>query len=644
MGEYIVDREKNSEIPEVKNGISERNILSSVNSPEDLKKLDTGDIAELSDELRGFITDTVVENGGHLASNLGTVEMTIAMLRVFDVPKDHIIFDVGHQAYTYKILTGRRDRFHTLRQSGGISGFPKRDESEYDCFGTGHSSTSLSAALGFAHAEKLNGSDSYTVAVVGDGAFTGGMVHEALNNCLKDLHLIIILNENEMSISKNIGSFARNLSRMRSKTGYFRAKSVTRKIVTAIPLIGRPLFELMRKIKRAFKNLLYGSNYFEDMGLYYLGPVDGNNEEDMEELLREAVKLGESVIIHAKTKKGKGIEEVENNPWKYHGVPPKNSYPKASSFSDKLGEFISEIAEKNDKIIAITAAMSYGTGIESFHRRFPDRFFDVGIAEEHAVTFAAGLCAAGYRPIVPIYSTFMQRAYDNIIHDVALQHLPVVFCSDRAGLNSGDGATHHGIFDVAFFSEIPGVRIYTPITFKGLKLSLDAALADSLPSVIRYPNSGENEEAINAFYGMTTPDTIGIRVCGDITSTVLITHGRIVSEVMKARRMLSELGVCCGIILAEFIRPFDTLKLKISEVLPSTVKNIIFVEEEIRNGGFGMIMTDRMTRDVKYKDVIFTTIAPDDNFVIPKAGESLYHAAGISAEQITDIILSRINI
>ena len=494
--------------------------LDRVAFPDDLKKLDKNDMKVLCGEIREFLIENVSVTGGHLASNLGVVELTVALLRVFDFPRDHIIFDVGHQSYVYKMLTGRKKLFPTLRQSGGLGGFPRRDESEYDCFGTGHSSTSLSAALGFAEAEKLNGSEAYTVAVVGDGAFTGGMIHEALNNCDKDLKLIIILNENEMSISKNIGRFAMNLSKMRSKTGYFKAKKTTRDVLTHIPLIGKPLFRLMRDTKKMLKNSLYGSNYFENMGLYYLGPVDGNNEEDVEALLREAKKLGESVVIHVKTQKGRGLAEAENSPGKYHSIPPISATPTGTSgltFSEMLGLYLKTKAADNKKIVAITAAMSYGTGLESFKEAYPDRFFDVGIAEEHAVTFAAGLAAAGYRPVVPIYSTFLQRSYDNIVHDVALQKLPVVICSDRAGLNAHDGATHHGIFDVAFLSEIPGIRIYTPITFKGLEKSLDRALSGNFPAVIRYPHAGEDPTILSAFYPEQNEyNDIGLRIYGDV--------------------------------------------------------------------------------------------------------------------------------
>ena len=646
------DNNKSDNISDVGNtatGSNEYPCLDRVSFPDDLKKLDKNDINKLCGDIREFLISNVSVTGGHLASNLGVVELTVALLRTFDFPEDHIIFDVGHQSYVYKMLTGRKELFPTLRQSGGLGGFPRRDESEYDCFGTGHSSTSLSAALGFAEAEKLNGSDAYTVAVIGDGAFTGGMIHEALNNCDKDLKLIIILNENEMSISKNIGRFAMNLSKMRSKTGYFKAKKTTRDVLTHIPLIGKPLFRLMRNAKKMLKNSLYGSNYFENMGLYYLGPVDGNNEDDVEELLREAKKLGESVVIHVKTQKGRGLTEAENSPGEYHSVPPISAATSASkiTFSEILGLYLKTRAADNKKIVAITAAMSYGTGLEPFKEAYPDRFFDVGIAEEHAVTFAAGLAAAGHRPVVPIYSTFLQRSYDNIVHDVALQNLPVVICSDRAGLNAHDGATHHGIFDVAFLSEIPGIRIYTPITFKGLENSLDRALSEDFPAVIRYPHTGEDPTILSAFYSEQNEyNDIGLRIYDNVCGLggaekiyFIITHGRISAEAVRATDDLNSEGIHTVVILAEFIKPYETLEALIEKRLhdlceKQSVGGILFVEEEIKNGGFGMIMSERLSHNKTFTDIRMDILAPDDTFVIPAKGESVYDAAGVSAEYI----------
>ena len=393
--------------------------LPRISSPEDLKAMPKETLGALADEIRSELVRVVSDNGGHLASNLGVVELTMAIHRVFDCPRDHLIFDVGHQSYVHKMLTGRYALMDGIRQPGGISGFQKRSESEYDCFGAGHSSTSLSAALGFATADKLSGSDAYTVAVVRDGAYTGGMVHEALNNCKKNLRLVIILNENEMSISKNIGSFATSLSRLRASAGYFRTKRATGIFLRKIPLVGKGIFNAIKHLKMMFKNALYGSNYFESMGLTYLGPVDGNNYEGVENLLLQAKKLNESVIVHVKTTKGKGYEPAESSPASYHSMTPGASC--GESFSSVMGHALADMGESDGRLLAITAAMSDGTGLEEWRVRHPDRFFDVGIAESHAMTFAAGLAANSMRPCVAIYSTFMQRAYDNVIHDVALQ-------------------------------------------------------------------------------------------------------------------------------------------------------------------------------------------------------------------------------
>ena len=462
--------------------MDEYKILDKIDSPEDLKSLEPEEIELLNEEIRDFLIDNVSRNGGHLASNLGVVELSVAIHRVFDSPKDHIIWDVGHQSYVHKLLTGRRAEFDTLRTPGGISGFVKRAESEHDCFGAGHSSTSISAALGFAEADHLNGSDAYTIAVVGDGAFTGGMIHEGLNNCRKDLKLIIILNENEMSISKNIGQFAKNLSKLRMRPGYFKAKRFTGNVLKHVPFVGKHLFRFALRVKKAFKNMMYGSNYFEDMELYYLGPIDGNDYESMEKILTEAKKLKESAVIHIKTVKGKGYDPAEESPDKYHGVAPNNTKKKRKTLTDVFGECVCELAEGDERICAITAAMCDGTGLNGFKEKYPDRFFDVGIAEEHAVTFGAGLAASGMKPLVAIYSTFLQRSYDNVIHDVALQKLPVTLCIDRAGLNSRDGATHHGIFDVAFLSHIPNMTIYTPTTEESLSRLLRNSPPFSRPS------------------------------------------------------------------------------------------------------------------------------------------------------------------
>ena len=613
-----------------------RGYLPHIHSPADLRALPAEAIPALCQEIRDTLVDTVTQNGGHLASNLGAVELSVAMHRVFDCPRDHFIFDVGHQSYVHKLLTGRYGEFHTIRQGGGLSGFTKRSESEYDCFGAGHSSTSLSAALGFAQGDRMAGSDAYTVAVVGDGAFTGGMIHEALNNITPGLRLIIIINENEMSISKNIGRFATHMARLRRKSGYFKTKKGITRFIKRIPLIGGGLFRAIRSVKKAVKNALYGSNYFEDMGLYYLGPADGNDYEAVEALLTEAKRQNESVVIHLKTRKGKGYAPAEEDPGRYHGMAPAGRVAE-ENFSHRLGEILIEEAQRDDRICAITASMSEGTGIESFHAARPDRFFDVGIAEEHALTFAAGLAADGYKPVTAIYSSFMQRAYDQIIHDIALQQLPVLMCIDRAGLNPGDGPTHHGIFDVSFLSAIPDVTIYAPVTFAGLALSVRTALERGTPAAIRYPNGGEDARLRATFYPDGEPCDIGVResdpVRTQMPAVVIITHGRITREALVARDRLAEEGLSVGILLCEYLKPYDRLAREVAGRLPDGVP-ILFLEEEIRAGGFGMMLSDALIRCGGMGGRDHTIMATDDSFVTQSRPEPIYRTAGVDAEAI----------
>ncbi len=613
-------------------------ILDTILTPDDLKALEADRLPALAGEIREYLIREVTAHGGHLASNLGVVELTLALHRVFSTPHDHIIFDVGHQCYVHKLLTGRRDRFPTLRQGGGLSGFTCRAESEHDCFGAGHASTSISAALGFARADRLRGSDAYSIAVVGDGAFTGGMIHEALNNCAKDLRLIIILNENEMSISKNTGRFAKNLARLRTSSGYIRTKQATRNFVSRIPVVGKPLFRAIRDTKKSIKNMVYGSNYFEDLGLYYLGPVDGHDCEAMENLLREAVAAGQSTIIHVKTQKGRGYAPAEAEPGTYHAVPPAEKKDGQTNFSTVFGKALTELAAADDRICAITAAMSDGTGLEPFRAAHPDRFFDVGIAEEHAVTFAAGLAAEGLRPVCAIYSTFLQRAYDCIIHDVALQNLPVVFCVDRAGLSAADGATHHGIFDVAFLGQIPGMTVYTPATFGGLRASLKAALAGDGPSAIRYPNATESAAVLDAFYGGDTcelPPAVRTSYADtDPIKAVIVTHGRMADEALAAAEALTESGVLSGVILLEIIKPFAQAAELIVRKLPDSCRTIVFLEEEIRAGGMGMMLADCLADHPAMQNKRVRILASPDEFVRTEAGKSIFSSAGIDRAAI----------
>ncbi len=620
--------------------------LDQVNSPEDLREFDRESTEVLAGEIRDFLIDNVSECGGHLASNLGVVELSLALHRVFDTPRDKIVWDVGHQSYVHKIITGRKAEFDTLRKPGGLSGFTKRTESEYDPFGAGHSSTSISAALGIAEAEHLKGGDAYTVAVVGDGAFTGGMIHEALNNCdrTEGIRLIIVLNENEMSISKNIGSMAKSLSKLRNRPGYFKTKAATRSFLNKIPFAGKYIVKFAVKIKKAIKNILYGSNYFENLGLYYIGPIDGHDIGALEDMLSEAKKYDQSVIVHIKTQKGKGYAPAEERPDQFHALAPKDAEP-AGGFSQAFGKAIVDAAEKNDKVCAITAAMGRGTGLTDFEKAYSERFYDVGIAEEHAVTFAAGLASGGALPVCAIYSTFLQRSYDNILHDVALQDLPVVFAVDRAGLNPSDGATHHGIFDVAFLSTVPDMTIFTPATYECLERTLNCAVSLGKPAAVRYPNAVEDEIVKAAFYPDGAPSDISVRSFGvtDRTENVIITHGRMATVAIEAVSMLADDGIDAAVLLCEFIKPYDALADLVSESLPYTVKNIIFLEEEILSGGFGMNLAEEMRVRHIQPRAVKKIMAVNDSFVIPESGQTVWHAAGVDPKSVYETMFEMVN-
>ena len=474
-------------------------ILSRINDPADIRPMSYDELIALSAELRDFLITHVAQTGGHLASNLGVVELTLALHRVFDTPEDSLIWDVGHQCYTHKILTGRRDRFDTLRQPGGLAGFPKPAESPYDVFIAGHSSTSISAAYAVACANKMKGNGHYAVAVIGDGAFTGGMAYEALNNAGRSkTNLVIVLNHNSMSINKNVGAFARYLAVIRSKPSYLRLKERTEFVLDHIPLVGERMKEALRSSKSLLKFILYHSTFFEELGFAYFGPVDGNDLAALEQTLRRAKSLKQPAFVYVETVKGRGYEYAEKNPAVFHGVGSfdvETGNPDVSSedsFSAVFGRELAALADKDDTICAITAAMKAGTGLTEFAARHQNRFFDVGIAEQHAVTFAAGLASQGLRPVAAVYSTFLQRAYDQILHDAAIGGLHVVLAVDRAGLVGDDGETHQGIYDVAFLGSIPGVTVYAPATNAELKAQLSKALYE-LPGVValRYPRGSE---------------------------------------------------------------------------------------------------------------------------------------------------------
>ena len=610
-------------------------ILNTIQSSSDVRALPREEIPALCAELRSFLVDTVTKNGGHLASNLGAVELTVAIHRVFDLPHDRVIFDVGHQSYVHKILSDRKDRFSTLRSPGGISGFEKLGESEYDAFGTGHASTSVSAALGYAEADRICLRDNYTIAVLGDGAFTGGMIHEALNNCREDLRLIVILNENEMSISRNTGALARHIAKMRSSGGYFRFKRGTKNILSRIPLVGKPMLRGARSIKRAAKGALYGTSYFEELGLKYLGPVDGNDCAAVEMLLEEAKRLDRSVVVHLRTVKGKGYAPAEENPSAYHMVGAAYD----GNFAEHFGSSLCKMAKKDERICAITAAMQVGVGLSEFAAKHPDRFFDVGIAEEHAVTFAAGLAAAGMKPYVAIYSTFLQRSYDNILHDVALQKLPVRFLVDRAALADGDGPTHHGIFDVSYLSSIPNLCLFAPATFASLDRFLAASLHTSLPMAIRYPNGKENAAVLQTFFAdANATDTVAHTDFTDpaANKALIVTYGKIVTEAMTAAEKLRERGIETGIILLETLKPYDVPADRIAHLLPATPAAVLFLEEGIKNGGAGMLTFEKLHEKhaAKMENKTTAILAIDDHFAVRTQEESIYRTAKISANDV----------
>lgn len=560
--------------------------LDKIHSPTDLKKLDSSEYPELAQEIRDVLIDTVSKNGGHLASNLGAVELTIAIHLTFDSPKDKIVWDVGHQAYTHKLLTGRYDVFDTIRQKDGISGFCHPNESEHDTFYSGHSGTSVSSAFGIAEANKIKKNNNYTVAVIGDGSFTGGLVYEALNNAGRSkTNLIVILNDNEMSISKNVGSVAKYLTKIRSKKRYVRMKAKLERFLDRIPLIGHSMASGLFRFKTAVKNLIYESTIFEKMGFRYMGPIDGHDIGLMCEALETAKSLGAPVLLHVNTVKGKGYNYAEKDPSHFHGISDFDidtgePHSSGDTFCNEFGKLMCKMAEKDKRITLITAAMSLGTGLTEFSNKYSERFFDVGIAEEHAVTFASGLAKGGMLPVFAVYSTFLQRCYDEIIHDGALQDQKMVLAIDRAGFVGDDGETHNGLYDVAFLQSIPKVTVYSPATYDEMKVDFgNAFYRDKDVVAVRYPRGGEAE--IPEDY---TPSFGTYDVYGDTDAdTVIVTYGRLFFEAAKAVRELAGHSIKVKVLKLNRIKPIDPEALK--EVMDS--KHIFFFEEGVRSGGIG---------------------------------------------------------
>ena len=612
-------------------------MLDKINNSDDLKKLNIEEKYLLADDIRKYILDIVSKNGGHLASNLGVVELTIALESVFDPNKDKIIWDVGHQSYVHKIINGRKDSIKTLRKMNGIAGFPKTSESPTDCFNTGHSSTSISAALGIAKARDLKKEKYSVVAVIGDGALTGGMALEALNHAgTSKTNLIVILNDNEMSISKNIGGINEILTKLRSKKKYNKSNDKWKKRIKSIPIIGNKTATIVSKLKDAIKQLIIPGMYFEEIGFKYLGPIDGHNIEEIEEILSEAKELEEPILIHIITKKGKGYENAEQNPDKFHstssfdlktGLPIKE---KQKDYSKVFGDKLVSMAKDNDKIVAITAAMKDGTGLKDFANIYPNRFFDVGIAEQHALTFAAGLAKEGMIPFVSIYSSFYQRGYDQVIHDICMQNLPVIMCVDRAGLVGNDGETHQGLYDLSFFKLIPNLTIMAPKDFIELEQMMDYAITLNKPVVIRYPRGSESKIKFTKHQKITLGKS---EILNTGTEVSIITIGNMTPLGMEIVNELKKYNISCDLINTRFIKPLDTSTIKKSII---KTKLVITIEDNTIVGGLSSSIKELLIDNninTKIKSYAFP-----DNFIEHGSIQKLQEKYGITKENIIKYI------
>lgn len=592
-------------------------MIEKINSAEDIKKLNLNEKQQLAKEIRKYILEVVSNNGGHLASNLGVVELTIALHSIFNVPEDKIIWDVGHQSYVHKIITGRREELKEIRKFNGIAGFPKTKENEADCFNTGHSSTSISAALGMARARDLQGKNNSVIAVIGDGALTGGMALEALNDAgYSKSKMTVILNDNEMSISPNTGGLNKFLGKLRTKKLYTRTNNLIKKQITSIPIIGKTTVKIIQKIKRSIKQLIIQRMYFEDIGFTYLGPVDGHNIEQLESILTMSKQVSGPVLIHVLTKKGKGYEIAEKNPDKYHATSPfiietgETKKVKGKDYSKVFGDKLVELAKKNEKIVAITAAMKDGTGLTKFSQEFPYRFFDVGIAEQHAITMAAGMAKEGMIPIVPIYSSFYQRAYDQVIHDVAMQNLPVIMCVDRAGIVGADGETHQGTLDMSFFRLIPNLTIIAPKDFKELEDMLEYSINMKKPVVIRYPRGEEDSEI--KFERHSKIESNKAEIIQEGTDITIIAIGKMVARAMKmAKKIEQEQHKSIEIINARFLKPLD------EETIINSIgktKNVITIEDGTKINGLATVIKELIV-DNNIQNIKMTTHAYPDEFI-----------------------------
>lgn len=612
-------------------------LLDNIKGVNDIKNINSSDYQELAQEIREFLIEKISYTGGHLGSNLGAVELTMALHLFLNLPEDKLIWDVGHQSYTHKLLTGRRDGFETLRKFGGMSGFPKRKESDCDCFDTGHSSTSISAGLGLVKARDIQGKTNTVVSVIGDGSLTGGMAYEALNNAAKlETNFIIVLNDNNMSISENVGGVSKYLNNVRTANAYLDIKEGVYNTLKEIPK-GEKVVEGIRKAKSSFKQLVVPGMFFEDMGVTYLGPVDGHNISAMLRVFQEARRTRNAVIVHVLTQKGKGFAPAERHPARFHGAEPFDiqtgipTKPRTTAnYTDIFSTVMTKLGARDEKVVAITAAMPDGTGLKRFRNMYPERFFDVGIAEEHAVTFAAGLAVGGLRPVVAIYSSFLQRAYDQILHDVCIQNLPVVFAIDRAGLVGSDGETHQGIFDLSFLSSIPGMHIMAPKNKWELSDMMKYAVSFDGPVAIRYPRG----EAYAGLKEYRAPIEMGkaelLYAEGEIC---LLALGSMVKTAEEVKAMLNEAGFKCSIINARFVKPIDERAVKWAA---ENHKLVVSMEENVASGGYGEKVRELM--DNLGTGAKLLQIAIPDEYVEHGNVDQLKHEIGIDAETITDRI------
>lgn len=615
--------------------------LEKIRKANDIKKIEREHLGELAQEIRDFLIRKISVTGGHLGSNLGCVELTMALHLALDLPKDKIVWDVGHQAYTHKLLTGRRDGFDTLRKYGGMSGFPKRKESECDCFDTGHSSTSISAGLGMVKARDIKGEKNTIVSVIGDGSLTGGMAYEALNNASRlETNFIIILNDNNMSISENVGGVSKYLNNIRTADMYLDLKEGVYNSLHGKSKYGDKVVSQIRRAKSSFKHLVVPGMFFEDMGITYLGPVDGHNISAMVRLLGEARKIRGAVLMHVITQKGKGYVPAERHPARFHGAEPFDietgipSKPQSkANYTDIFSTVMCKLGQRQENVVAITAAMPDGTGLKRFRNRYPDRFFDVGIAEEHAVTFAAGLAAGGLRPIVAIYSSFLQRAYDQILHDVCLQNLPVIFAVDRAGLVGSDGETHQGIFDLSYLSSIPNMHIMAPKNKWELSDMLKFALVSDMPMAIRYPRGeafdGLKDNRAPILYGKSEP-------LYEEEDIILFAVGSMVKVALEVRSQLKERGYSCSLTNARFVKPIDE-----SAVREACKEHrlLVTLEENVLSGGYGEKVRAYVDEIGASAQVL--NIAIPDEYVEHGNVELLKREIGIDADSVTTRILTR---